>query len=281
MKALVQKLPLSEQSSFVSRTYTTPYFETSWHQHEEYELVLQVDGKGMCFIGNYIGEFNPGDIFLLGSNLPHEFKKDDDVVSCSALVIHFSTHFFGIDFLALPEFKEIKKFLEIAVMGIKFKDPTSGRLNFVLNQLSQATGFERITLLCECLLLMARASEKPTLSTITEFTQFSNLKINKVFEYTILNFRNQINLNTIAGMANLSIPAFCRYFKRKTKKTYIEFVNEMKIGFACQLLRDSEESILQISYASGFNTIANFNKQFFKIKGMKPSVYRKILKPLV
>lgn len=275
MKALVQKLPLSEQSSFVSRTYTTPYFETSWHRHEEYELVLQLDGKGMCFIGNYIGGFNAGDVFLLGSNLPHEFKKDEDLVSCSALVIHFNLDFFGKDFLALPEFKEIKQSLEIAVMGIKFQNSIAGQLKILMIQLSHAIGFERIALLCQCLLLMSRTNETDPLSSITEFSQFSDLKINKVFEYTILNFRNQINLDTIAAIANLSIPAFCRYFKKTTKKTYIEFVNEMKVGYACQLLRDSEESILQISYASGFNTIANFNKQFLKFKGMKPSAYRK------
>ncbi|TCD28345.1 AraC family transcriptional regulator [Pedobacter psychrodurus] len=281
MRPLVQKLPLNDQASFVARKYTSPYFETAWHQHEEHELVLQLDGKGMCFIGNYIGEFNAGDIFFLGSNVPHEFKKDDDIETCSALVIHFKPDVLGKDFLALPEFSEIKTLLADAVLGFKFQGIINKQLNLLMTALSSATGFERITLLCQCMLLMSRVNEKATLSTITEFNHFSNHKINKVFEYTILNFRNQISLKTIADIANLSIPAFCRYFKRKTKKTYIEFVNEMKIGYACQSLIDSEETILQISYASGFNTIANFNKQFIKVKGIKPSVYRKNLRPVV
>src|SRR5690606_30830354 len=100
-------------------------------------------------------------------------------------------------------------------------------------------------------------------------------RIEKVFHYTIESFTKPVTLTEIAGLVNMSVPAFCNYFKKSTKKTYIDFLNEVRIGNACKLLTDTERTILDICFESGFNTLANFNKQFLKVKKMTPSKYRK------
>lgn len=276
MKTLIQKLPVAEQTSFVARTYTTPLFETSWHQHVEYELILQLQGKGLCFIGNYIGDFTAGDVFFLGSNLPHQFKKQNEEMVCSVMVIHFDKNFWGKDFLEMPESREIKNLLHQSQLAIKLNRHHPA-LAAHLQQLEKAQGFERIALLCQCLLLISREPDKQTLSTISskELTSLADDKINKLFAYTIEHFKEPIALQTAASIANMSISAFCRYFKRNTKKTYIEFVNEMRIGHACQALLHTDKTVANICYDSGFATIANFNKQFLKVKGITPSAYKK------
>jgi len=277
MKPFIQKLPLAEQTSFVARTYTTPYYETNWHQHYEVELIVQLRGNGMCFIGNYIGDFKEGDIFLLGSNLPHEFKKEKEDMECSVMVVHFNPDFWGKDFWKMPESNEIKQMLTQSLSAIKISSDSKTVLPHQIQKMETASGFERIALLCQCLLSISRHANKQTLSTLdsNSFAPLAEDKINKLFEFTINNFRDPISLTTVASIANMSVSAFCRYFKRNTKKTYVEFVNEIRIGHACQSLLHTDMSITKICYECGFNTIANFNKQFLKVKGIKPSAYKK------
>jgi len=277
MKPLLQKLPVTEQTSFVTRTYTTPHFETSWHQHTEYELIVQLKGNGMCFIGNFIGAFKQGEIYLLGSNLPHEFKKEKEDMECSVMVIHFDKNFWGKAFWDMPESREIERLLDRSMLALKLHTHDNDALATAIPQLEQAQGFERITLLCQCLLMLSRDPAIQTLSTIDnkELHLFNDNKINRVFEFTISQFRNPIALSDVASIANMSVSAFCRYFKKNTKKTYVEFVNEMRIGHACQALVNTDDTIVEIGYENGFNTVANFNRQFLKVKGMKPSVYKR------
>ncbi len=277
MKPLIQKLPLAEQTSFVARTYTTPHWETTWHQHKEVELIVQVKGSGMCFIGNYVGSFTEGDVFLLGSNLPHEFKKEKKGAKCSVMVVHFDPALWGEAFWKLPESAEIKTLLNTSLAAVKVAATYAAEIGEILKKIETAHGFERLTLLCRCLLALSRSENQQTLSTLDagNFAPLADSKINQIFEYTIKHFTEPIALSTVAGIAAMSVSAFCRFFKRNTKKTYVEFVNELRIGRACQLLLRTDKTVLDICYDCGFNTVANFNKQFLKVKKMKPSVYRK------
>ena len=111
MKPLIEKLHLSGEMSFVAETHRTPKFEVPWHQHVEYELILFKEGSGLSLIGNYVGEFEAGDIFLLGANLPHTFQKSGDLIT-SAVVVHFKEDFWGKEFLNLPETKSIQQLLD-------------------------------------------------------------------------------------------------------------------------------------------------------------------------
>jgi AraC-like DNA-binding protein/quercetin dioxygenase-like cupin family protein len=277
MKPLIEKLPHNEDSSFVARTYSTPHFEVPWHQHIEYELILFTEGEGSSFIGNYVGEFKVGDIFFLGSNLPHTFQKSNKELITSAVVVHFKDDFWGKDFLLLPECKPIRHLFGVSMKGLKLSGETKKKLNVMVRRLEQETGLHRIILLCECIQLIADKKEYETVSTqeVMSFTSKKQERIDKIFRYTIDHFQDAISLSAIASYADMSIPAFCNYFRKSTKKTYIDFLNEIRIGYACQQLIDTQKTIQDICFESGFNTLANFNKQYLKIKKITPSLYRK------
>src|SRR6185436_15911173 len=117
MKPIVEKLTLSENTSFLARTYTTPLFEVPWHQHIEYELIFFTAGEGSSFIGNYVGEFKTGDVFFLGSNLPHTFQKANKDLFTSAVVVHFKDDFWGKAFMELPETRSIRQLFNTSAKG--------------------------------------------------------------------------------------------------------------------------------------------------------------------
>lgn len=150
MKPIIEHLPLSADTSFVARTHRTPNFEMPWHQHIEYEIILFSEGEGLSFIGNYVGEFEVGDIFLLGANLPHTFKKTGNLVT-SAVVVHFRDDFWGKEFLNLPESNELQQLLSRSVQGMKITGKSKEILNPIIRSLEKEKGFRRIITLCECL----------------------------------------------------------------------------------------------------------------------------------
>src|SRR5262249_45129216 len=151
---LIQKLPLNEATSFVAKTFRTPHFEVGWHQHIEYELILFTEGSGMSFIGNYVGEFETGDIFFLGSNLPHTFQKSGEQIT-SAVVVQFKDDFWGNLFLEIPESRPLKQLLLASMRGLKITGDSKSVLTNHIKQLETANGFKRVLMLGECLCLIA------------------------------------------------------------------------------------------------------------------------------
>jgi len=274
---MIEKLPLSGDTSFVARTFRTPQFEVPWHQHIEYELILFTEGEGVSFIGNYVGEFKTGDIFFLGANLPHTFQKADKDLITSAVVVQFKEDFWGTGFMQLPECRLIRELFTNSMQGLRINGDCRLQLIPLVKELEGLQGFERIIRLCDCLLHIARSSAYEAVSTqeVGEFHSKNKERIDRIFQYTIEYFQEPIRLEDIAKNAGMSVPAFCHYFKKSTKKTYIDFLNEVRIGYACKQLIDTRKSIETICYESGFNTLANFNKQFLKVKKSTPSGYRK------
>jgi AraC-like DNA-binding protein len=277
MKVLIEKLPLSENTSFVARTHRTPNFEVPWHQHVELEMILFREGAGLSFVGNYVGEFQVDDIYFLGPNLPHTFQKSGKLVT-SAVVVQFREDFWGHDFLRLPESKPVLQLFETSVQGLKVHGKSKTLLKPLIEKLEHQTGFERVILLCQCLHIMAERKEYTLLSTqeVKDLNNKKRERIDQVFQFTMENFRKHVTLSEVAALAGLSVPAFCNYFKKSTKKKYIDFLNEIRIGYASKMLIDTRESINSICYESGFNTLAHFNKQFLKNRNMTPSRFRKV-----
>ncbi len=275
MKPIIEKLPLTEDTSFLVKNFVTPVFEVPWHQHTEYELILFTRGEGSCYIGNYVGDFKCGDIFFLGRNLPHTFQKTDRDAITGALVVQFREDFWGSSFLDLPETREIRKLFDRAAFGIRLPEEVKAALTPVMRQLEIASGFERILQLGRCLQLLAARDDYGMLSTQDiQAAGFRKERIDKIFQFTIGRFQSAIRLADAAGHVSMSVPAFCTYFRRCTKKTYIDFLNEVRVGYACRQLMETQLAVANICYDSGFNTLANFNRQFLKIKSVTPSAYR-------
>lgn len=277
MKTLIQKIYVEEHHSFACRTYRTPDFETAWHKHLESELILITEGNGTALIGDFIGEYKEGDVFFLQGNVPHWFRKQEKTSIGSAIVIHFLNDFWGAGFLSLPEMKPISRFLENKNTGLQLHGQLSIDIAKIIIELEQAKGMDRIQLLLNSMLKISQSEEQMVITMACSSMNSSeeNSVIEAVIDYSFKHFLNPITLNEIAGITNMSIPAFCRFFKRNIKKSYLDFIKELRIGHACKLLRDTDRAILDICYNSGYNSWANFSKQFKVVSNITPSQYRR------
>ena len=276
MKPLVQKLPQLKNTSFVVQTVSTPYFQTGLHQHIEYELILFAESTGVVCIGDFEGKYEPGDIYFIGSNLSHAFKSSSSK-PVSAVTIQFRDNCWGTHFMNLPECSEVKQLLEKAADGLQFIGSSKHCLEPLIKTLETATGINSVIILLQCL---------GTMSTTKEYIILSKKKapgliyrdkdpIDKIVEFTLASCHNYISLSQVAELACMSVSSFCHYFKRRTQKTYIDFLNEVRIGYACNQLLHTNKPVTDIGYESGYNTVAYFHRQFLRTKKITPLQYRK------
>lgn len=284
MKPLLRRIEKGIAYSFSIREDISPYFDSNWYYHPEVELTYIRKGRGMQFIGDGISRFDSGDILLLGSNLPHMWRSDDDYfqsnpdLQLETIVIHFNENFLGNGFLDLPEIQSIKQLLELAKRGIRITGRTRRTLMNKMENILMAKGTHRITSLINILDLVAVSKEYQLLSSIG-FTQsetnFRSEHIKRIYEYTFDNFQDEISIESVAASARISPNYFCRYFKSQTNKTYWEFLREVRIAYACRLLMDGKMNISEICYSCGFNNPSNFNRQFKAVVHKTPLEYKK------
>lgn len=230
-------------------------------------------------MGDSIAEFRETEMVLIGPNLPHFWKEDDHNKnkSAEAYVIHFSEDFLGKDFFNIPEGKKIKHLLEQSRFGLKFHNEPDSVYIQKIEKIFSAKEFDRVLILLDLLNMMAKSEKYEQLSTpgfVNFFTEKHSARINTVFEYSITNFKEPIELETVAGLIYMSKPSFCRFFKKSTGKAYFDFLKELRIGYACKLLQESNMSITQICFECGYENISNFNRQFKELIATTPFKYR-------
>jgi AraC-like DNA-binding protein len=276
MQLHIQKLPLSENSSFIADKFITPYFETPWHYHPEYELVLIIKGKGKRFVGNHVSDYQEGNLTFIGPDLPHLFRKDDTAAMGGSLVIHFKEEFLGNDFTLIPEMQKMVLLFKKSTMGLHVYGKTREVMSRQMNEIVEQQGMERLISLLRLLTFLADSNEYELLSSPEVIGQNhrDSDRLNKVFDYVMTNFKEDIQLEQVAEIANMSYSGFCRYFKNRTKKNFSHFVNEIRIGYSCKRLMETDVSVSAICYESGFNNITNFNEQFKKIVKLTPFQFR-------
>jgi AraC-like DNA-binding protein/quercetin dioxygenase-like cupin family protein len=286
MKATFQKILLSEGSSFLATRLILPRFHSEYHFHPEYELKYVVESKGKRFVGDTIENFQDGDLILVGPNIPHYWKNDDihdhsDQMQAKAVVVIFSEDFLGKDFFRLQEMIPVMELLRKSKAGLVFPSAFHGPVPEMLDELTKIQGPSRIIRMLEILSELAR-SESRTLLT-EEFTSGipfldanspSFVRLQKVHHYVIKNFHYPLQIEDVANIANMTPHAFCKYFKKTTKKTFMTFLNELRVCHAKKLLIENRIPISQICIESGFNNISNFNRQFKTGTSMTPSDFR-------
>ncbi|TXK31113.1 helix-turn-helix transcriptional regulator [Pontibacter qinzhouensis] len=277
MKPHIQKLPLSEHCSFVADTFFTPHFETPWHYHTEYELVLILKGKGKRFVGNHVSDYEEGNLTFLGPDVPHLFRKEDAEAQGGSLVIHFKEDFLGSEFKRIPEMQKLKLLFQKSRMGLHITGETRAHISQKMNDMLTLQGMERLICLLSILSTLADTPDFELLSSTEISGQNSrdNDRLNKVFDYVMLNFKNEIQVGEVAELANMSYSGFCRYFKNRTKKNFTHFVNEIRVGYACKRLMESDVSVSNVCYESGYNNLTNFNEQFKKILRCTPYQFQR------
>ena len=277
MRPQIQKIPLSEHSSFMADRFYTPYFETPWHYHPEYEIVMIIEGRGKRFIGNNIADYDVGDLCFIGSNLPHLYRKDDPDAIGGSLVIHFRDDFVGKEFGTIPEMQKIKMLFDRASMGIQVNGETKNNISELMNEITAMKGMDRLIALLKILNMLANDDEYELLSSpeIKGQNSDDSDRLNRVFDHVLRNFKEDIGMDDIAKLANMSYSGFCRYFKTRTKKNFTHFVNEIRVGYACRRLMETDLSVDSIGYESGYNNKTNFMEQFKKIVKCTPYQFKK------
>lgn len=275
MKTLVQKLPLAKESSFIAQTFETPYFETPYHQHDAYELMVIKKGNGTAFVGDSIREYKVGDVYLHGSNLPHWFRKKDEKQTGASMVVQFKNDFLGEGFFDIPEMNQIKQLLKNSARSIYCKGELKKSIQKQLIEIEFVPGYEKVISLLNILREISLSEEYEFVSgKVITHTEKDQMIINRIFEYSMNNFKHKITLDEVAALTNKSVSAFCHYFKKVTKVSYIHFLTQLRISHACELLKTSNLTITEICYESGFNNWANFSNHFRKYCNTSPSEYK-------
>lgn len=286
MKAIEQRLPQDFDKSFVVFRETGKYFPCPWHFHPEYELVLVLRSTGRRMVGDHIGYFNEGDLVFMGAGIPHVWINDQEFFNgqvdydADAIVIHFMDHFLGEKFLNIPEMENFKNILRLSSRGMTLYGETREKITALMKNMIMMSGLKRLSALFDIFDLLANSTEYDLLAS-PGFTQKIELKstdrFGKVTEYIMRNFDKDITLPEAASIANMAVTTFCNFFRDHFRVTFVEYVNAIRVGYACKLLGDEDRNIVEIAYESGFKNLANFNRQFKRLKNMTPSEYRRTI----
>lgn len=285
MKAALEHLPLEPEESFVVKHFEYQYFPTPWHFHPEYEIVLVTESNGKRFIGDSISDFEAGDLSILGPNLPHLYRNDacyydheiPESKKAKSIVVHFLEKSLGSDFLTLPEAKNIKSLFQKSQFGLDIHGDTKTLCIKFLKEMLVLKGMARWLKLLEILQLLSESSElKPiSQSYIIGKNEAESDRMNMIFEYVLRNFKNEIKISDVATYVNLSPNSFSRYFSQRTRKSFINFVNEVRLSHATKLLQENDKSVTEICFECGFNNLSNFNRQFKNKYNINPLGYIK------
>ncbi len=263
------------------------YFYNPLHYHPELELTLIVKSYGQRKIGDNIENFTEGDLVLVGGNLPHVWKNDDIFFDenanqkAQAICVKFLPDFAGKEFLSRPEMSGIKTLLEEkAPLGVKLHGALREKVKKIMMKLPDMDESERFIQLLYILNLIAKSNEFELLASLSYRNESlkNSHRINVVLDYIVQHYQEDLDLDKIAGLVNMNRNAFCRFFKKGTRKSLFQVINEVRIGKATQLLTETDMNVLQICFACGFNNISNFNKAFKKSLNVSPLAYRKSMR---
>jgi AraC-like DNA-binding protein len=265
-------------NSYVAYRYATRHFPFLWHYHPEYELTLILEGSGERMVGDSHEYFFPGDLVLLGPDLPHTWVSE---TPSAAVVIQFSEGFI-MPILQYPECDRIRQLLSRSSLGLAFPATGLGKGDLMASivRLPTARAASRITGLVDVLQTLAgsRAGVRSLASPYFQpaVGKKTEGRIGKVFQYIHRHSAETVSLKEMASLINLSESAFCKFFKRTTGKTFSDYLADIRIGHACHLLTESDDTISAIAYRSGFDSLTYFNRVFLRKKGLRPREFRKL-----
>ncbi len=278
MKVLPFQIPKPENNALIYQEDKEMVFYDKFHQHEEIQVSYIAKGEGTLVVGDTINYYKKGDVLAIGSNLPHVFKSDSSSnIMSEMLTLFYLKDAFGTSFFELDEFGELKTFFKNVDYGFKVS-PKSKTLETYFQQLAESSKLQRFIILLEILKILSKSRVQLLSSFIYDkkYTDSEGKRMRDVLDFTMQNYHLQVSLEEVAEVSAMTKNAFCKYFKKRTNKSYFTFLNELRIENACKLLLTTKNlSIAEIAYKSGFNNISNFNRQFKSIKKTVPLEYRK------
>lgn len=281
MRPQFHKLPLSTDSSFLFMCWECNYFDKPWHFHKDYELVLIDKTEGTRFIGDHVSHFKDGDLALIGPNIPHLYRNNENYYKNKGLVaksifIHFTDDFLGKPFFDLPEMKLVRRLLDRASLGLDVLGKANKYVKQKLTEMKEEIPSKRLLSLLDILIFLSTSNDlKYILSSgFTASNSNDTDRINIVLQFIMENYTNDIYIEEIASRLNMSVASFSRYFKHHTRKTFSQYVTQIRIAHACRLLMEDNYNISEICYLSGFDNLSNYHRHFKKLLGVIPKEYK-------
>jgi AraC-like DNA-binding protein len=255
-----------------------------WHFHPEYQITLVLKSSGYRLVGDKITPLRPGDLVLVGSNLPHVWRQDERCgrsrSAVHAIVVRFLDTFLGRDFLEVPEVRPVRRLLKRARRGLQVTGRTRDTVAAKLERLPGSRGLERVAGLLSILGTLARSQELMPISSpgfVPILSSDDQDRVERVIAFIDARFAGPICRAAVAAEAHLSVGAFSRFFKLRLGKTLPQYINELRVGRACLLLAQEQLKITDIALQSGFHNVANFNRRFHDITKLTPREYRRQL----
>jgi len=283
MKALQTEITNTLHSYIAVIERDEPYTKSPFHYHPELELVFIQEGYGKRIIGDKLEYFSPGDMVFLGSNLPHVwlndevFYKDFANLRAKAIVVYFNKEVFSKNFYELRESNKINELFTKAGRGMKIIGKTQKTVAEKMQKLTRKKGFDRIIGLLDILNVLSNSQEIEYIAHegySGTVLQSKSDRLADVYKHINANYFNDISLEDISKIANLTPTAFCRLFKQRTNRHFVEYLNEVRISNACRFLLETNLNISEIAFQCGYKTLSNFNKIFKKTTALSPKEYR-------
>ena len=285
MKLTYMQLEVSPEKSFSVRQDTLPCIEQDWHFHPELELIFFLKSTGTRYVGNSIGSFAPGELYLIGSNLPHLFCNDRDYYvdkneneAVDLIVTKFERDFLGKGFLELSESKNIQRLFDRANNGLKFSKSTTYLVHDYIKGLVGSEGLSSVIGLLKILNILAVTDNATALCSDDFSHNYKNEekeRMSEIINFLNSNFDKKIELKEVAAIAHMTPNSFCRFFKKRTQKSFSQYLNEIRVRHACSLLIEGDKQISDVCFQSGYNTFTNFNRHFKNIMHVTPSEFMK------
>ena len=276
MKVEYEKISPDTGSSFRLIHWKSENDRYFWHYHPEYEIVFVRKGSGKLHIGEHLKNYEEGELVFIGPDLPHTGFGYGVIGEHEEIVVQLRKDFLGEEFMQKPELQHIRKLFERAKQGLSFQGKSRKIVAAKLQKMLTFSHFERLVELLNIFDILATTTEFSVLNAADKRFDFNHKdedRINKVYEYVEQNYQKNIDIQAVADLANLTVPSFCRYFKKISHTTYTDFVNEYRINQACRLLFENKP-IADICFEVGFNNISHFNKTFKQLKGVSPREYK-------
>ena len=274
-----------DHSFYVARQ-KEPHLESNWHFHEEFELIYISKGTGIGIVGDNISNFRPPKLVLTGQWLPHVWKNDESHEgegSVDVVILKFTRLLNNQEIFSLPEFSAIAAMLDLSQRGISFGKKTIGKVRDLLEEVPASKNATSILSMLNILHILSQSKDYKLLAT-PEFTLpitlYGENRLNRIINYISENYHKTIDLKSLADEAAMTRSSVCRFFKNRTNKTIFQFVNEFRVGKACQLLINGDHSISEICFSTGFNSITSFNRVFKNYKNVTPGEFKKDYKKL-
>jgi AraC-like DNA-binding protein/quercetin dioxygenase-like cupin family protein len=279
MRAIPFSIPKNSNEAFRVQVDRQAYLYDKLHRHPEIQLTLVRSGEGTLVAGDYMGRFGEGDVFIIGSGLPHVFRSDAKFYDkkrklvTDAVSVFFDENTLSAGFWLLPETKPAGQFIRNCKGAYKVKGRKALTAAALLQDMTASKGMERLLLFLQ---LMQTLSTRPGLELLTKEAASAGIKtydgerMNKVLAFTFREYQRPVKLEEVAAVANLTPAAFCKYFKLRTRKTYINFLNELRVSDACRLLEQGDVLVQTVCYETGFSNLSNFNRVFKRVTGISP-----------